>query len=91
MGDWRLHYKGVAIGKTNSDMAKKRFKIRARLVFSGEVVIAAATRQEAEAIAEKGLHALLGKVEADPTAQERITDWEFGTHAEVSVNRKEGK
>jgi hypothetical protein len=48
-------------------MAKKRFKIRARLVFSGEVVIAAATRQEAEAIAE------------------------FGTHAEVSVNRKEGK
>ena len=60
-------------------------------MFSGEVVIAAATRQEAEAIAEKGLHALLGKVEADPTAQESITDWEFGTHAEGSVNRKEGK
>lgn len=72
-------------------MAKKRFKIRARLVFSGEVVIAAATRQEAEAIAEKGLHALLGKVEADPYVEERIKNWEFCTHAETTVNRKEDK
>lgn len=70
-------------------MAKKQFKIRTGLVFNGEAVIAVATRQEAEAIAEKGLYALLGKVEADPALEERITDWEFGTHAEISVNRKE--
>ena len=72
-------------------MAKKRFKIRARLVFSGEVVIAAATRQEAEAIVENGLRALLGKVEADPYVEERIKDWKFSTHAETTVNRKEDK
>lgn len=72
-------------------MAKKQFIIRARLVFSGHAVVAAATRQEAEAIVENGLRALLGKVEADPSVEERIKDWEFSTHAETSVNRKEGK
>ena len=60
-------------------------------MFSGEVVIAAATRQEAEAIVENGLRALLGKVEADPYVEERIKDWKFSTHAETTVNRKEDK
>lgn len=72
-------------------MAKKQFKIRARLVFSGHAVVAAATRQEAEAIVENGLRALLGKVEADPSVEERIKDWEFCTHAETTINRKEDK
>lgn len=58
-------------------------------MFNGHAVVAAATRQEAEAIVEKGLHALLGRVEADPSVEERIKDWEFSTHAETTVNRKE--
>lgn len=72
-------------------MAKKQFKIRERLVFSGHAVVAAATRKEAEAIVENGLRALLGKVEADPSVEERIKNWEFCTHAETTINRKEDK
>lgn len=70
-------------------MAKKQFKIRARLVFSGYAVAAAATRQEAEAIVGNGMHALLGKVEVSPSVEEHIKDWEFSTHADTTVNRKE--
>lgn len=70
-------------------MAKRQFKIRAKFVFGGEVTVSAATRQEAEAIVEKGLHALLGAVEADPAIEDRIKDWSFGTHADTVVNRKE--
>ena len=36
-------------------MAKKQYKIRAKLVFNGQVIVAAHSRQEAEAIAEKGI------------------------------------
>lgn len=60
-----------------------------RLVFGGHVVVAAATRQEAEAIVENGLHAMLGKVEADPTVDERIKYWCVSTHADTTVKRKE--
>ena len=32
---------------------------------------------------------MLGKVEASSSEEERIKDWEFGTHAETTVSRKE--
>lgn len=70
-------------------MAKKQFKIRVKFVFSGHAVVSVATRQEAEAIVEKGLCALLGEVQADPSTEDKIKDWQFGTHADTVVNRKE--
>lgn len=70
-------------------MEKKQFKIRAKFVFSGHAVVSAATRQEAEEIVEKGLHALLGSVQADPATEDGIIDWRFGMHADTVVNRRE--
>ena len=48
-------------------MAKKQYKIRARLVFNGQVMVSAHSRQEAEAIVEKGIAGQLGKVEVQPS------------------------
>ncbi len=70
-------------------MAKKQFKIRTRFVFGGHAVVTAATRKEAETIVEKGLYALLGTVQADPTVVETINGWNFCTHADTVVNREE--
>lgn len=75
--------------KTEKTMAKKQYKIRARLVFNGQVIVAAHSRQEAEAIAEKGIAGQLGKVEVQPTEEERIQDWDFSLKGEVVVNRKQ--
>jgi len=69
-------------------MAKKTFKIRAKFVFGGQVKVQAHSRQEAEATVESKLAALLGKVFAD---SEDIVDWEFGTHSDTVINRKEQK
>jgi hypothetical protein len=44
-------------------MAKKNFKIRAKLVFNGQVTVQAHSRQESEAIVEKNIAAILSKVE----------------------------
>lgn len=67
-------------------MAKKTFKIRAKSVFGGQVKVRAHSRQEVEATVEKNLAALLGRVEA---SDEDIEDWEFGTHADTVINRKQ--
>ena len=72
----------------NKDMAKKTFKIRAKFVFGGQVKVQAHSRQEAEATVEKSIAALLGKVEA---FDEDITDWDFATHSETVINRKQEK
>lgn len=68
------------------NMAKKTFKIRAKFIFGGQVKVQAHNRQEAEAIAEKNITALLGKVEA---FDEDIVDWDFPTHCDTVINRKE--
>lgn len=75
--------------KRKKTMAKKQYKIRARLVFNGQVMVSAHSRQEAEAIAEKGIAGQLGKVEVQPTDEERIQDWDFSLKGEVVVNRKQ--
>lgn len=74
-------------------MAKKNFKIRARLVFNGQVTVQAHSRQEAEAIVEKNIAAILAKVEVQPEALDYIKGMEFSLHGETVVNRKreEGK
>lgn len=58
-------------------------------MFNGQVTVAAHSRQEAEAIVEKGITGLLGKVEVQPTAEEDIRDWDFSLKGEVVVNRKQ--
>ena len=68
------------------NMEKKTFKIRAKFVFGGQVKVQAHNRQEAEAIVEKNIAALLGKVEA---FDEDIVDWDFPTHCDTVINRKE--
>jgi hypothetical protein len=70
-------------------MAKKQYKIRARLVFNGQVMVSAHSRQEAEAIAEKGIAGQLGKVEVKPTAEDDIRDWDFSIKSEIIINRKQ--
>ena len=52
-------------------------------------MVSAHSRQEAEAIAEKGIAGQLGKVEVQPTEEERIQDWDFSLKGEVVVNRKQ--
>lgn len=67
-------------------MTKKIFKIRAKFVFGGQVKVQAHNRQEAEAIVEKNIAALLDKVEV---FDGDIVDWDFPTHGETVINRKE--
>lgn len=70
-------------------MAKKQFKIRAKFVFSGQVTVQAHSRQEAEALVAASVAAILGKVEVQPEASERVQDYEFATHGETVINRKQ--
>lgn len=58
-------------------------------MFNGQVIVAAHSRQEAEAIAEKGIAGQLGKVEVQPTEDERIQDWDFSIKGETVINRKQ--
>lgn len=66
-------------------MVKKSFKIRAKLVFGGQVTVQAHDRKEAEAAVEQNVRALLGRVEA---FSEDITDWDFCTHGDAVANRR---
>lgn len=71
-------------------MAKKNFKIRARLVFSGEVTVRANSRKEAEELAERYIGANLGEVSVQSDEQaEAITDWKFSLKSETRINRKQ--
>ena len=70
-------------------MAKKQYKIRARLVFGVQVIVAAHSRQEAEAIAEKSIAGMLGMVTVQPDAEEQVQDWDFSTHGETVINRRQ--
>lgn len=58
-------------------------------MFNGQVIVAAHSRQEAEAIAEKGIAGQLGKVEVQSTEEERIQDWDFSIKGETVINRKQ--
>lgn len=70
-------------------MAKKQFKIRAKFVFGGQLTVMAHSRQEAEAMAEKDIAATLGRVDVQPAAEDDIRDWDFSTHGETVVNRRQ--
>lgn len=58
-------------------------------MFNGQVIVAAHSRQEAEAIAEKGIAGQLGRVEVQPTAEDNISDWDFSIKGETVINRKQ--
>lgn len=66
-------------------MAKKKFKIRARLVFSGEFTVRAASRQDAEEAIRKNCGCLRAEVQC---ADEDI-EWEFPVHGDIVINRRE--
>ncbi len=70
-------------------MAKKQFKIRAKLVFSGEVVVQAHSRQEAESLVQRYVGAQLGKVEVQPEGAEEVADYDFALKSETVINRKQ--
>lgn len=55
-------------------------------MFNGQVMVSAHSRQEAEAIAEKGIAGQLGKVEVQPTAEDDIRDWDFSIKSEIIIN-----
>ncbi|WP_320980036.1 hypothetical protein [Bacteroides sp.] len=64
-------------------MAKKKFKIRAKLVFSGYFMVQANNKQEAEAAVKKDCGCLLGSVQS---LNENV-DWEFDTHGNIVLNK----
>lgn len=64
-------------------MANKKFKIRAKLVFSGYFTVQATSKQEAEARIQKDCGCMLGSVQ---TLDEDI-DWDFGTHGNIVFNK----
>lgn len=68
-------------------MAKKKFKIRAKLVFSGYFTVQASSKQETEAKIQKDCGCLLGSVQ---TLNEDI-DWDFGTHGDIVFNKDREK
>lgn len=71
-------------------MAKKNFKIRARLVFRGEVTVRANSRKEAEEIAERYIGANLGEIQVQPVEEaEAIQSYDFLLKSETVINRKQ--
>lgn len=71
-------------------MAKKNFKIRARLVFRGEVTVRANSRKEAEELVERHIGANLGEVQIQPSEDsEAIQDFDFLLKSETVINRKQ--
>lgn len=64
-------------------MANKKFKIRAKLVFSGYFTVRATSKQEAEAKIQKDCGCMLGSMQ---TLDEDI-DWDFGTHGNIVFNK----
>lgn len=68
-------------------MAKKKFKIRAKLVFSGYFTVQATSKQEAEATIQKNCGCMLGNVQ---TLNEDI-DWDFGIHGDIVFNKDREK
>lgn len=76
--------------KSTTVMAKKKFKIRAKLVFSGEVTVQAQSRQEAEALVQRHVSARLGTVFVHPMGDEEvIQDYDFAVKGEAVINRKQ--
>lgn len=69
-------------------MAKKDYKISAKFVFDGQVIVRAKTRQDAEAKAEKYIAASLGNIES---LDDDIQDWDFNIKGNTVVNRKQDK
>jgi hypothetical protein len=69
-------------------MAKKDYKIRAKFVFDGQVIVRAKTRQDAEAKAEKYIASSLGNIES---LDDDIQDWDFNIKGNTVVNRKQDK
>ena len=67
-------------------MAKTKFKIRVKIVFSGQVKVQAHSRQEAEAIVKRSIVAELDTVNA---FDDDIVDWDFCSHGETIINREQ--
>lgn len=70
-------------------MAKKQFKIRAKLVFSGEVVVQAHSRQDAEALVQRHVSARLGSVFVQSEGEEAVKDYDFAIKSETVINSKQ--
>ena len=66
-------------------MKNKKFKIRAKLMFSGYFTLQAISKQEAEAKIKKDCGCMLGSVQ---TLDEDI-DWDFGTHGNIVFNKEQ--
>ena len=70
-------------------MAKRLYKIRARLVFRGEFSVLASDRAQAEMKIRTAVGCNLGSVQ---TLSDDV-DWEFPLHGDIEFNRRreEGK
>lgn len=58
-------------------------------MFGGQIIVAAHSRQEAETIAEKSIAGMLGMVTVQPDAEEQVQDWDFSTHGQTVINRRQ--
>lgn len=71
-------------GKIQKSMAKKNYKIRAKLVFKGEFKVKAGSREQAEEKIRKQCGCLIGNIQS----LDEDVDWEFPMHGEIEINRK---
>lgn len=65
-------------------MAKKQYKIRAKLVFKGEFVVKAGSREQAEEKIRQSCGCLIGNIQS----LDEDVDWEFPMHGDIEINRK---
>lgn len=65
-------------------MARRQYKIRARLVFRGEFAVCASGRAQAEEKIRAAVGCHLGSVQ---TLDDDI-DWEFPVHGDIEFNRR---
>lgn len=72
-------------------MAKKQFKIRARLSFSGEVSVRENSRKDAEAFVQREISARLGEVAVMSDGSASVTAYSFAPKGEMVINRREDK
>lgn len=65
-------------------MARRQYKIRARLVFSGEFAVCASGRAQAEEKIRLAVGCNLGGIQT----LDYDIDWEFPLHGDIEFNRR---
>lgn len=69
-------------------MAKKEFKLRGKLIFSGEFTVRAHSKQEAEETLKRSVSLICNDVRS---ITESVSKWSVSSHGEIVLNKDYGK